>query len=360
MTIKKTSAVHNPLAEDLDLIVAQTQPTWESLRGQRLFLTGGTGFFGCWLLESFLWANERLELEAQAVVLTRNPAAFRRKAPHLADHAAVTLQAGDVRSFAYPTGKFARVIHAANDSRQSLQHDAPLEVLDTIVQGTRHTLEFARRCGAQEFLLTSSGAVYGPQPPDVSLLPEDFLGGPDPAAPASVYGEGKRLAELLCVLYNVQYGLRAKIARCFAFVGPYLPLNAHFAIGNFIRDGLNGGPIRVQGDGTPYRSYLYAADLAVWLWTILDRGEPGRPYNVGSEEPVTIGDLARLIAAGFSPTLDVEIAGVPSPGTAARRYVPSTARARQELGLSPTTRLESAVDKTIEFHLGAQHGRRHS
>lgn len=352
--------MQNPLAEDLEVILAQTETCWEGLRGQRLFLTGGTGFFGCWLLESFLWANERLALDAEVVVLTRNPEAFRRKAPHLADHRAVTLRAGDVRSFEYPPGEFARVIHAANDTRAGQARNDCLAALDTIVQGTRHTLEFARRCGARDFLFTSSGAVYGPQPPDLALMPEDYVGGPDPTAPASLYAEGKRLAELLCVLYNDQYEVRAKIARCFAFVGPYLPLDAHFAIGNFIGDGLAGGPIRVRGDGTPYRSYLYAADLAVWLWTILDRGEPSRPYNVGAEEAINIADLARLVAARFSPAPDVEIARTPSPGTTASRYVPSTARARQELGLCLVTPLESAIDKTIAYYRVIRDGRRDS
>ena len=156
-----------------------------------------------------------------------------------------------------------------------MSDENPLLMLGSIVEGTRHTLEFARHSGTPKFLLTSSGAVYGRQPPTLTHIPEDYVGAPDPLDPRSVYGEGKRLAEQLCALYAQQYGVQSKIARCFAFVGPYLPLDIHFAVGNFIRDGLRGEPIKVEGDGMSFRSYLYAADLTIWLWTILFSGLPG-------------------------------------------------------------------------------------
>jgi nucleoside-diphosphate-sugar epimerase len=339
--------MENPLAADLDLILEHTLGCWEGLRGERLFITGGTGFFGCWVLESFLWANGRVGLGAEAVVLTRNPEAFAQKAPHVAHHPAISLHQGDVRDFAFPEGEFARIVHAANDPDPTLTRDQPLLILDTIVAGTRHTLDFARHCGAADVLFTSSGTVYGKQPPELPHIPEDHPGAPDPASPNSIYGEGKRLAELLCVLYNAQYGLRVRIARCFAFVGPYLPLDANFAAGNFIRDALAGGPIRISGDGTPFRSYLYAADLTVWLWTILSRGQPGRPYNVGSEEALSISELAHLVAGLVEPHPDVSIAQTPVPGVPATRYVPSVARGRSELGLSVMTDLQTAFRRTI-------------
>ena len=265
-----------------------------------MFVTGGTGFFGCWLLETFLWANDHLRLDASVVVLTRDGNAFGRKAPHLACHPAVTLHDGDVRTFEFADGAFSHVIHAATDSSPTLNHRDRLLMFDTIVDGTRRTLEFARRSGARRFLLTSSGAVYGRQPAELTHVPEEYAGGPDPANAGQVCAEGKRAAEMLCAVYADAH-LQPTIARCFAFVGPYLPLDVHFAVGNFIRDALQGGPIRVSGDGTPYRSYLYAADLAIWLWTILLRGQSMRPYNVGSEAAISIADLAQRRRAAVHP-----------------------------------------------------------
>ena len=356
---KRKSAVEdvvksdNPLAADLDHILAHTEGLWEELRGQRIFITGGTGFFGCWLLESFAWANDRLGLDASAVVLTRDAASFSRKAPHLAQHPAIRLHLGDVRSFDFLPGQFSYIIHAATDGDLKLMAEDPLAVFDINVQGTRRVLEFARQCGATEFLFTSSGAVYGKQPPAMPYLSEDYRGAPDPTDAYSTYGsagEEKRIAEMLCALYARQYGLKPKIARCFSFLGPYLPLDGKFAVGNFIRDGLTGGPIRVKGDGSPWRSYLYAADLAIWLWTILVRGAPCRPYNVGSERTVTIADLAVTVARTLQPPPVVEIAArQATPGAPPACYVPSTQRSREELGLRQSVDLADAIGRTMAW-----------
>jgi nucleoside-diphosphate-sugar epimerase len=341
--------MRNPLAQDLDHVLAQTSGLWEELRGARVFMTGGTGFFGCWLLETFLWANDHLGLDASVVVLTRDGRAFAKKASHLASHPAVTLRDGDVRTFEPTDDEFSHVIHAATDATPALSPRDRLLVFDTIVDGTRRTLEFARRARARRFLLTSTGAVYGRQPAELTHVPEEYAGGPDPADPAQAGAEAKRMAEMLCAMY-ADANLQPTIARCFAFVGPYLPLDAHFAIGNFIRDALQGGPIRVAGDGTPYRSYLYASDLAIWLWTILLRGQSMRPYNVGSEAEISISALAHLVARRVVGDSAIRVAGTATPGAAAARYVPSTERARSELGLQMTIDLERALTRTVDWH----------
>src|SRR5262249_19404769 len=154
----------------------------------------------------------------------------------------------------------------------------------------------------------------------IARLAEDFVG---ESTRVSVYGKAKLRAEKTAIAAGTAAGLDVVIARGFAFVGPHLPLDAHFAIGNFIRDALSGGPIQVRGDGTPVRSYLYAADMTIWLLRILFRGTAGTAYNVGSEEAIRVADLARLVAEELGPGLEVEIAQ-PAQGSPPDRYVPST------------------------------------
>ena len=300
---------------------------WAPVRGERFFLTGGTGFVGTWLTESLLWANRRLSLGVSAVLLTRDPEAFRRRSPHLAGDPAVTLWAGDGPTFAHPDGSFPLVVHAATERYFPPDAAQPASTLDRDLAATRRVLELARTHGTRRLLFTSSGAVYGKQPPDLSHIPEDYPGAPLPTDTSSAYGQGKRISEFLCGCGRGVYGFDAVIGRLFAFVGPYLPLDANYAVGNFIRDALAGGPVQIGGDGTPYRSYLYAADLAIWLWTLLMRGESGTAYNVGSPHEISIADLARCVSAVVAPGAEIRIARQAVPGAPALRYVPATERA---------------------------------
>ncbi len=333
---------------DLVEIFTATETLWEQLRGKRIFLTGGTGFFGLWLLESLLHADRALSLGVRIQLLTRHPERFAARFPALASDSALSVLAGDVRSFPFPAGEFPFVIHAATEASAWLAANQPHEMLSTIVEGTDRVLRFAEQAGTQKMLVTSSGAVYGVQPAEMDRVSESFCGAPDPLAPGNVYGVGKRFAEHLCALASST--VEVKIARCFAFVGPHLPLDTHFAIGNFLGDLLAGRPIAIAGDGTSVRSYLYASDLMIWLWTILFRAAPLRAYNVGSEEAVTIEQLARRITGMATPALGVTLGSEPVAGRPPARYVPSTERARVELGLRQSVDLEEGIRRTLRWH----------
>jgi nucleoside-diphosphate-sugar epimerase len=341
-------------AADLDYILTETRPHWDEMRDKRIFITGGTGFFGCWLLESFSHINRKLRLNARATILTRDCAAFAVKCPHLVADPALVFHTGDVRNFSFPDGDFEYIIHAATEASAKQAVEQPLDMLTTIIDGTARILHFAETHGSRKLLLTSSGAVYGKQPAGLTHISEDYLGGPDPLDPASVYAEGKRVSEQMCSLQSTHSLIEIKIARCFAFVGPHLPLDLHFAIGNFIADILAGRPIKINGDGTARRSYLYASDLAIWLWTMLFQAPSLVPINVGSAHDLSILELAQAVAHTLNESAEIHVAKSPTPGAAVARYVPSVDRAKAMLGLSQAISLQEAIRRTAEWHLGGE------
>jgi nucleoside-diphosphate-sugar epimerase len=347
---KRSNPDNNPLKEDLDHILTHTRDLWEELRGQRIFITGGTGFFGCWLLESFAWANDQLNLNAEALVLSRTPEAFEKRAPHLYHHRAIQCFRGDIKDFVFPEGPFSHLIHSAVYQQPAGEKQSNLSLVNEMLTGTRRVLDFCVKARMRKALMISTGAVYGPPPSGLGKIHESFLESIDPSEPSSAYHHVRRMMELLWVLYAAEHGFEAKIARGFSFVGPYLPLNGRFAVGDFIADALSGNPVAVKGNGKPIRSYLYAADLAIWLWTILFKGESRRPYNVGSEIPTAILELASIIAGESDPHLNVHVSGESLAGVAPDRYLPDTTRAQTELGLSQFIHLESAIRKTLDWH----------
>lgn len=340
-------------AEDLRHVLEHAGGALGRLKGARLFVTGGTGFFGRWLLESFDHANRLLGLEAELAVLTRDPAGFARANPQLATSPAIRAVAGDIGSFEFPAGGFSHVIHAATPNSAAVNDNTPQRMLDIIIGGTRRVLEFAAEKRVGSLLFTSSGAVYGPartaeMATESTRLAETSRQAPDLMNPKNAYAEGKRVAELMCAIAARQSGLQVKIARCFAFVGPYLPLDAHFAIGNFIGNALRGEPINIQGDGRAVRSYLHAADLTAALWTLLAEGESCVPYNIGSPRPVSIRELAQTVADTVSPGLAVNVLGQPNAGM--DYYVPDTGRYDARFGPQLRIALDEAIRRTHAFH----------
>jgi UDP-glucuronate decarboxylase len=313
---------------------------------KHLIITGGTGFFGRALLR-FLLKNASYTIS----VLSRNPAKFLESYPEF-NVIKESFICGDILvPESLPRDQnFSHLLHAATDSTigNTLTPSARYE---QIVSGTKNILDLAVNVGVERFLFVSSGGVYGPQPSDMASIPESYCGMPDPLNPSNSYGVAKRAAEHLCALYHDSYGIETVVARCFTFVGRDLPLHVHFAIGNFIRDALWKDEIIVSGDGTTIRSYLDQSDLAIWLMTVLEIGYPRRAYNVGSDKPISILDLAYLVRDVICPNKNVRIVGDRLASDVSRsRYVPDIMRARNELGLSVSVALKDAIRDAALAH----------
>jgi len=341
---------NNPLKEDLDHVLAHTEGLWEESRGKKIFITGGTGFFGCWLMESFAWANDKLDLGASIFVLSRNPAAFEKKAPHLYHHKAINFLKGDIKDFVFPEGSFSYLIHGSVYQQTANDKEDNVFMAKEMLNGTTNILDLCVKAKVKKMLLISTGAVYGKALAPLKKISEDFFDSIDPANNRYAYHHVRRMMETMAVIYAKEYDFEVKIARCFSFIGPYLPLNGRFAVSDFILDTLSRKSITIRGDGKAVRSYLYMADLVVWLWTVLFMGANCRPYNVGSEIPTTIHEVAKEFAKETVPALPVSILKRSSGGVAPDYYVPDTTRARTELNLQQRISFTTSIKKTMQWH----------
>lgn len=305
-----------------------------------LLLIGGTGFFG----KSFLDSFQRGQLDEwginRIIAMSRNAERLRDEAPELLDERVELLNADIGATEWLPSADY--VIHAAasTDARNYLAQ--PEAERQNIQAGVYNYCHLAPKYHSNsKIVYVSSGAVYGSQPPDIEFIDESYE-----VKDASDIPEGKRdyaiakrdaEAALKCLAAE---GLSVSIARCFAFVGRWLPRDQHFAIGNFIEDGLQGRPIEVKATYPVYRSYMYADDLVRWLMVMaVTASSACEIYNVGSDQAVNVRDLAACVAEVFGSIVN-------KPACAEEkidRYIPSIEKARSKLGLYVEVNLKNAI-----------------
>lgn len=310
-----------------------------------LLVIGGTGYFGKSILDAFARGRLAPFGISRVIAMARDTCKLRAEASGLIVPG-VELLDGDVATVgSLPAADI--VIHAAASTDAARYLERPAEERRNIQAGTVNYCRLAASLHRDSRIVyVSSGAVYGTQPAGLERIAEDYRI-PDPGEiPAGKrdYAIAKRDAED-AVRELAGQGLDVSIARCFAFVGPWLPRDLHFAIGNFIGDGLAGRPVQVKARGRVYRSYMHSDDLVDWLLAIALAGNPHCPaYNVGSDEAVLIGDVARAVAAYFG--VAPEVPAITEAWT--DRYVPSIEKARRELGLVLQHDLASAIAATVE------------
>jgi len=316
---------------------------------RNIMITGASGFVGKWLLISWIVAREKFGSSGQLTCVSRHQGSYPESLYEDAVRAGVDFQFTDIRSLAVlKLPAVHGIIHGATPTTLGLAQTALFETVTTILDGQRAVLDFATRNSIQRVLFLSSGAVYGIRPLDTDDLSEDDLTAPDPLSATTGYHEAKRLAENLGAIAALNGEVEFLSARLFAFLAPLLPLDAHFAAGNFIKDVLRGRDVRISGTGKSLRSYQYGTDLVTWLWTILGRGRNVRAYNVGSDEASSIEHLASLIIRRSGKDLKLLKSGL-AVNASDSRYIPNISRARQELGLQNLVPLASGIDRTLSW-----------
>jgi nucleoside-diphosphate-sugar epimerase len=346
-----TVPLHEFLAEDFARMDPNLIRRCMKIDGRRVYLSGATGFFGKNIL-ALLSELQRRGASFKVTALSRAPERFLAEQPWCRMQPWLEWRQGDVLEPWPGEGRFDLLLHAATDTAAS-SHVDKLEVFERILSGTRQALAFAEAHGTRRLLLCGSGAQYGQTTQrHADGVSETESRACDSTRPGSAYGEGKRVSELLCSLHAEKHGFDVVNTRCFAFVGPGLPLDGHFAIGNFMRDALAGRPIRLASSGEAVRSYLYGADLAVWLVVLLLEAAHGAAVNVGSDHAIRIIDLATRVRDLVDPRLAI-LTGEPCPGEERQFYVPSVGHARS-YGLDAWTDLDQAIRRTALWHRAAR------
>lgn len=335
---------------DAEAVLENRSHRLDALRGQHLFISGGTGFLGTWLLELIKVLNERHGFGIRATVYSRQARAFAARWPHLGQLAGVRFEEGDIRYFSELPRDVRYIVHAAALTDRRLLASQPGAVAEVNSVGTQRLLRAANLLeDLQKFVLLSSGLVYGAQPWDLPRVDESFAGPLRCNDVNAVYAESKRFAEVVAQSAISETKLPVVTLRPFAFVGPYQSLQLPWAVTDFIRDSFTGGPIRIMGDGSTVRSLMYASDYAFWVLAALASGRPRETYNVGSPEPVDLGTLARMITQSFTPVPEIRT-GLGQKGHERNRLVPDITRAQRDLGVEVTVPLAEAIQRTITWN----------
>lgn len=341
------------IAKDLEEIWKRTRFELKSLSGKTLLLTGGTGMFGIWILYLLLYAKEHGISTKKLLVLSRNPGRFINNHPTLCADLEIDWITGDIRSFQYSVEKIDFCIHGASTSAQeTFVGTSNYQKYVTITQGTNRILDLVQELDIETFLYLSSGAIFGG---DVNAIgsnsEETYIPRTHHLDDRFTLGHAKRSAETLCFLARELDPHRIiNITRLFTFVGPYMPFDVHYAIGNFLGSAHAGGPIRLRTAGVAIRSFMYMADAVTWIFKslMLNVNIPF-PLHIGSEKAISIYDTAQLIAtkANCEVIIEPQVSDTPSP--APNFYVPSTRRTRELLQVEEWTNLSSSIEKTLSW-----------
>ena len=320
------------------------------LDGSRVLITGGTGFDGKWLIETAKIACDNGATKFEIIVPTRDILASHVKETKKIGFKNLSLVQGDLLTDSLDIGKVDAIIHAATPASATLNESNPIEMTRINTQSMQAALKFAEN--KAPFLFTSSGAVYGNQPQSVAHISE--MQDRPFSELTSAYAKGKQLAESTCMQAAKEGSCTPVIARLFAFSGHYLPHNTHFAIGNFVQNVIDRKPIHINSDGQARRSYLYGADMAVWLWSALTKRSSPHPLHIGSEHSVSILELAQAVARVSTTELnfipEIKVANQSANSEKFHQYIPSNSATKSYLNVQEWTSLETGIALMIRDH----------
>ena len=223
----------------------------------------------------------------------------------------------------------------------------PIETLMVNSQGTKNLLDFAKEKKAS-FLYASSSEIYGD--PTISPQSEDCFGNVNPIGPRSVYDEGKRFGESLCMTYYRKFGLNVRIARIFNTYGEEMQKDDGRVVSNFINGSLSGETLTIDGDGSQTRSFCYVSDMVDGIFKAMFSDDTnGEIFNLGNPDEYTVKDLAHKIIDLTGSKSEIKYSGNFREDDPMRRQ-PDITKAKKILNWEPVVNLDEGLRKTIEYY----------
>ena len=311
-----------------------------------LLLLGGSGFFGKSIVNFLIKLKVEYDIQINLTILSRNAKKF-MKEYNLQRFNWIEFIDSDITDLKIDLNKYSRIIHAATPSH-NIDDMSAKDRYEFILSSTNKIIEKLSK--SNNILFISSGDVYA----DFSRKNAESSNiNSSSDINMHAYSLAKVKSENLFINVSKDMGLSVKIARCFAFIGEYLPLDAHFAIGNFVKNCIDNRDIIINGDGKTIRSYMYQDDLAYWLLYLLYSDTANLITNVGSDDSISIFDLAKKVKLLTNSDSKIKVLNNQLENTR-RFYVPDIKMARESYHLAPWTSLDQSIKKTYEYHKNIQ------
>lgn len=338
--------------QDIQEIVTRVGDSFRQLSGARILITGANSYITSYMVDTVVWLNAHVfNKPCQVVALVRSPVTPESRLGHLLGHHDVTFLQQNVSARVVLDTPVDYIIHAASNASPKRYLAMPLDTMDANVVGTQQLLEIAREHSIRSFLFFSSSEIYGDVPDIYYPTPETYNGSIDPVSPRAVYAESKRYGETLCAAFWRQYGVPTKMARVFSVYGPGFRLDDGRVMADFMRSRLHTQPINLLSDGSGVRAFSYTVDSVTGFWQLLLSDHNGEAFNIGSDQAVSMRQLAQLFGRIDEPQLEVtwqeepeaHLRGAPS------RVCPDLTKARQVLGYNPCVGLEDGIRRWLRW-----------
>lgn len=338
--------------QDIQEIANRVGDSFSALSGARILITGASSYITSYMVDTVLWLNEQaFDRLCHVVALVRSPITAESRLGHLLERDDVTILQQNVSAPISLDQPVDYIIHAASNASPKRYLADPLDTMDANVVGTRQLLEMARAHSVRSFLFFSSSEIYGDVPDAYYPTPERYNGSVDPLNPRACYAESKRYGETLCATFWREHGIPIKIARVFSVYGPGFRLDDGRVMADFMQNRLNHQPIHLLSDGSGVRAFSYTADSVTGFWQMLLSHHNGEVFNIGSDQAVSMRELAQVFGRIDEPPLEVtwqeepeaHLKGAPS------RVCPDISKARRLLGYNPCVGLEDGIRRWLRW-----------